>query len=150
MMVVTITGYFKELDNKEGQNRYFNRTFVIIPQGSGYCILNEQLHISELSDAQSKQLNSQQNQEAQPVSVAPPLVQQVPSAEIEVTKPVTTSEPSEEIKQQMIMTLCQQTYMNLTWSLKCLQEVQWNYDNALAAFQDFYKRGQIPPEAFVK
>lgn len=149
-MFITITGYFKELDNKEKQIRYFDRTFVIIPEGGGYCILNEQLHISQPSDAQQKQLNSQQSQEVQPAPVAPLLVQQVPNEEAGAAKPVTAVEPSEEIKQQMIVTLRQQTNMNLTWSLKCLREVQWNYDNAFAVFQDFYKRGQVPPEAFVK
>ncbi|XP_011861620.1 PREDICTED: nuclear RNA export factor 1-like isoform X2 [Vollenhovia emeryi] len=132
MMFITITGYFQELD-KDEPIRYFNRTFIIVPEGEGCCIRNEQWHISQPSEAQLKQLHQQLNQlRSQP-------------------QPQTVSlETSEVVKQQMTVTLSQQTSMNLQWSLKCLQETQWNYDNALSAFHEFFKRGQIPSEAFTK
>lgn len=179
MMFVTLTGYFQEIANKEEPIRYFNRTFIIIPEGTGYCICNEQLHISQPTDVQLKQLKNQLNQSQsqsqsgqqpstsllphltpeQPVPVpmvpqtsveqpALPLASQM-SAEVG-NKSMETTGLSEEIKQQMVVTLSQQTNMNLQWSLKCLHEVQWNYNNAFAAFQNFYKLGQIPPEAFAK
>lgn len=143
MMFITITGYFQELDNKEQPIRYFNRTFIIVPEGRGYCIRNEQLHISQPPEAQLKQLNQQLNsQPTQPEASA-----LLPQTSTQSAKSI---ELSEDIKQQMTMTLSQQTNMNLEWSLKCLQETQWNYDNALSAFQEFFKRGQIPSEAFTK
>lgn len=169
-MFVTLTGYFQEVNNKEEPIRYFNRTFIIIPEGTGYCICNEQMHISQPTDAQLKQLKSQLSQNVQPTPLLPqtlpvqqptvlipptsveqsaPLAPQM-STGLEVAKPMETAELSEEIKQQMIVTLSQQTNMNLQWSFKCLNEVQWNYDNAFAAFQNFFKLGQIPPEAFAK
>ncbi|KAL6434115.1 hypothetical protein ACFW04_005925 [Cataglyphis niger] len=137
MMFITITGYFQELDNKEQPIRYFNRTFIIVPEGNGYCICNEQLHISQPSEAQLKQLN----QQIQPKT-----------SELLFTGTAKSIAPelSEEIRQQMIVVLSQQTNMNLEWSLKCLQEMQWNYNNALFAFQELFKRGQIPSEAFTK
>lgn len=145
MMFITITGYFQELDKKEGPIRYFNRTFIIVPEGEGYCIRNEQLHISQPPEAQLKQLHQQlnqlNNQQIQPETPAP--------LGTTVAKPMPT-ELSNDIKQQMTVTLSQQTNMNLEWSLKCLQETQWNYDNALSAFQEFFKRGQVPSEAFTK
>lgn len=143
MMFITITGYFQELDNKEQPIRHFNRTFIIVPEGRGYCIRNEQLHISQPPEAQLKQLNQQLN--SQPTQ--PEVSALLPQTSTQSAKPV---ELSEDIKQQMTMTLSQQTNMNLEWSLKCLQETQWNYDNALSAFQEFFKRGQIPSEAFTK
>lgn len=142
IMLITVTGLFKELDKKEQPIRYFNRTFIIIPEGSGYCIRNEQLHITQPTDAQLKQLNSQS--EAQMTD---------PGSQTSSVSGTTEPLPvqlSEDVKQQMTMTLSQQTNMNLEWSLKCLEEVSWNYDNALSAFQEFYKRGQIPAEAFNK
>jgi len=149
MMFITITGYFQEINTKEQPIRYFNRTFVIVPEGNGYCICNEQLHISLPSEAQLKQLHQQLNSaqlpQAQPQAPAL-LEQQLPA---ETTKPI-APELDENIKQQMTVTLSQQTNMNLEWSLKCLQETNWNYDNAFAVFQEFFKRGQIPPEAFAK
>ncbi|OAD59082.1 Nuclear RNA export factor 1 [Eufriesea mexicana] len=142
MMLITVTGLFKELDKKEQPIRYFNRTFLIVPEGSGYCIRNEQLHISQPIDAQLKQLNSQP--EAQMTDSGS---QAASSSGTAKSLPV---QLSEDVKQQMTVTLSQQTNMNLEWSLKCLEEVLWNYDNALSAFQEFYKRGQIPAEAFNK
>lgn len=143
MMFITITGYFQELDNKEQPIRHFNRTFIIVPEGRGYCIRNEQLHISQPPEAQLKQLNQQLN--SQPTQ--PEVSALLPQTSTQSAKPI---ELNEDIKQQMTLTLSQQTNMNLEWSLKCLQETQWNYDNALSAFQEFFKRGQIPSEAFTK
>lgn len=141
-MLITITGLFKELDKKEQPIRYFNRTFILVPEGSGYCIRNEQLHISQPTDAQLKQLSSQpQAQITDPGSQTPAISGNEKSLTVQLP---------EDVKQQMTMTLSQQTNMNLEWSLKCLQEVLWNYDNALSAFQEFYKRGQVPAEAFNK
>ncbi|KAI4502639.1 hypothetical protein M0802_002551 [Mischocyttarus mexicanus] len=152
MMFITVTGLFKEL-TKEEYVRYFNRTFVIVPQGSGYCISNEQLHISNTTEAQRKVILN--NTDKEPTSEEPmaeepmteePSVSKTSNSTVEGTVP----ELSETVKQQMIVTLSQQTNMNLDWSLKCLQEVQWNYENAVSAFQEFFKRGQIPSEAFSK
>ena len=148
MMFITITGYFQEFDNNKKQPiRHFNRTFVIVPEGGGYCIRNEQLHISQPSEAQLKQLNRQLNTCSQPMQLE--ALEELPQTFAEPVKPV-VSELNEDIKQQMTMTLSKQTNMNLEWSLKCLQETQWNYDNALAAFQEFFKRGQIPTATFTK
>ncbi|KAL6254195.1 hypothetical protein P5V15_014817 [Pogonomyrmex californicus] len=146
MMFITITGYFQEVNNKDEPIRHFNRTFIIVPEGDGYCIRNEQLHISQPPEAQLKQLHQQLNQQLNNQQTQPETPALVSA---EITKPMTT-EPSDDIKQQMTMTLSQQTTMNLEWSLKCLQETQWNYNNALSAFQEFYKRGQVPSEAFTK
>ena len=144
MMLITVTGLFKELDKKEQPVRYFNRTFIIVPEGTGYCIRNEQLHISPPTDAQLKNLSNQRE-----VQIPGPVVPHTAPSSSGVVKPLPSQLP-EDVKQQMTMTLSQQTNMNLEWSLKCLEEVLWNYDNALSAFQEFFKRGQIPPEAFNK
>ena len=143
-MFITITGYFQQLDNREELIRYFNRTFIIVPEGEGYCIRNEQLHISQPSEAQLKELRQQLNQlniQIQPETET--------LSSTEVAKPAPT-ELNDEVKKQMTLMLSQQTNMNLEWSLKCLQETQWIYDSAIAAFQEFFKRGQIPPQAFAK
>ena len=66
-----------------------------------------------------------------------------------VTEPLPV-QLTEDIEQEMIMKLSQETNMNLHWSLKCLQELCWNYDNAFSAFEMFQKQGQIPAEAFSK
>ncbi|XP_053990475.1 nuclear RNA export factor 1-like [Hylaeus anthracinus] len=146
MMLITVTGLFKELGKKEQPVRFFNRTFIIVPEGGGYCIRNEQLHLNNPTDSQLKNLNTQLETQL----LTPPAPSQAPSTSNVVAKPAVPVQLPEEVKQQMTLTLSQQTNMNLEWSLKCLEEVQWNYDNALSAFQEFFKLGQIPPEAFNK
>lgn len=179
MMFVTITGYFQEIGTKDQPIRHFNRTFIIVPASGGYCILNEQLHISQPSEAQvrqllqqlSQQLNQQLSHQSQP---AQPSVE--PEESIEMDSEIApemasemvseiaseTNEPNlemsethvetniEEIKNQMVANLSQQTNMNMEWSLKCLEETHWNYDNAISVFQEFFDLGQIPSQAFAK
>ncbi|KAK0092788.1 hypothetical protein PV326_000572 [Microctonus aethiopoides] len=159
-MLITVTGCFRELDTKDQQIRSFNRTFIIVPEGSGYCIKNEQLHLAHPTIEQEKQAqndrplattSSSQTQQEQSNATMTQQSQMPGPSQLEL-QPSTSAagEPSLEIQQQMTMMLSQQTNMNLEWSLKCLKEVQWNYDTALAAFNDFFKRGEIPPAAFQK
>ncbi|XP_015593949.1 nuclear RNA export factor 1 [Cephus cinctus] len=127
MMVVTVTGLFRELDGDKAQLRYFNRTMIIVPQGSGYCIRNEQVHITDPLDSQKKEL-----------AASLPALLSIP----EETKNL------EQQQEQLIMALRQQSGMNTEWSRKCLEEVQWNFDAALAAFRQVHEVGQVPAEAF--
>jgi nuclear RNA export factor len=138
-MLISVTGLFKEFYNKDNkeQLRYFNRTFIIIPEGVGFCISNEQLHISNPTINQEKQFSS-----------IPLIIQ--PTAGPSATSAVSSVTLTEEVKQQMTITLSQQTNMNIEWSLKCLEEVQWNFENARAAFQEAFELGKIPPTAFTK
>ena len=175
MMLVKVSGMFKELDKKEQPIGYFNRTFTIIPEGRGYCIRDEQLHVTQPTEAQLKQENCQPNVQTRgaeantvipEVQMLEPKYQMThpeeqisdPQAQMtdSQTSPVSsTTEPSpapilEDIRQQMTMSRSQQTGMNLQWSLKCLQELSWDYDNVLSTFQTFQKQGQITVEAFSK
>ncbi|XP_046745611.1 nuclear RNA export factor 1-like [Diprion similis] len=138
MMLVTVTGLFKELDGKKNSIRYFNRTFLIVPEGGGYCIRNEQLHISQPTEDQEKKAFTVRQSQLSSSSTPEPL-----SSGMLVEDGI-----SDEAKQQMTIVLSEKTKMNLEWSFKCLEEVQWDFNNALAAFQEFYTLGQIPPEAF--
>lgn len=56
MLVLTITGMFKELrsGHKVPPIRYFFRSLVIVPAGTGFCILNEQVHISNATESMAK------------------------------------------------------------------------------------------------
>ena len=118
---------------------------MIVPQGSGFCILNEQLHIGNPTDLQEKRAFSSSVNEA---SVSSPPAG--PSCSTPNVPPAQVDEPSEEIKQNMTVTLSQQTNMNLLWSGKCLAEVQWNFERAIVAFKEFFQRGAITAEAYFK
>ena len=68
-MLVEVAGMFEELNERKHPFlsypkepiRSFNRTFTIIPDGSGCCIKNEQLYITWPTEAQLKQLNVNQS-----------------------------------------------------------------------------------------
>ena len=54
-MHVSVSGIFKELnEGKETPLRSFNRVFIIVPSGSGFCIANEQLFITNCTPSQLK------------------------------------------------------------------------------------------------
>ena len=61
------------------------------------------------------------------------------SSDSRLTEPLPVPE---DVKQQVTMTLNHQTGMNLQWSLKCLIELEWNYDNAFSAFKMFQNTGK--------
>lgn len=150
-MLIEVTGMFKEVDGKDNLLRYFSRSFVIVPTGTGYCIQNEQLHISHPTQAQEKGTSVVAVQSPPPSYSRPPPPPY--GVEFDVSQPSTSGaqQPvTEDVKQQMANALCQQTNMNLEWSLKCLTEVNWNFDQAVVAFQEFFKMGRIPQEAFNK
>ncbi|XP_046749673.1 nuclear RNA export factor 1-like [Diprion similis] len=134
-MVVMITGVFQEVETDKKELRYFSRSLLIVPQGSGFCIRNEQLHITEPTDDQKKQalteLSADNSNARITESSGPVVAQQDPHL-------------------QMAMALSQQSGMNLEWSRECLIKVQWNFDMALAAFKNFHELGQVPPQAFQK
>lgn len=141
MMVITVTGLFKEFPTAKDKRefiRYFNRTFVIVPVGTGFCIVNEQLFICEPTVRQEKEAFALAPLTAQPDNNSAPQIA------------VNSVQPTEEVKQQMALSLSQLSNMNMEWTLKCLEEVQWNYEVACAAFQKALTAGQIPAEAFNK
>lgn len=59
MLTLTVSGMFKEL--KSGHKipplRYFFKTLIIVPAGSGFCICNEEVHITNATPQQAKVLN---------------------------------------------------------------------------------------------
>ncbi|XP_051155759.1 nuclear RNA export factor 1-like isoform X2 [Leptopilina boulardi] len=140
MMLVTVAGLFKESNDLDSPFRYFNRTLIIVPEGDGFVIINEQLYISNATQLQQKLA-----------------MKQTRSTEVTMSyqEPVTNCQNkmgllSEDVKEKMVKDLSQETNMNIVWSHKCLTEVEWNYEQAISAFQQFFTQGIIPAEAFNK
>lgn len=139
-MLVTVAGLFKESNDLDSPFRYFNRTLIIVPEGDGFVIINEQLYISNATQLQQKLA-----------------MKQTRSTEVTMLyqEPVTNCQNkmgllSEDVKEKMVKDLSQETNMNIVWSHKCLTEVEWNYEQAISAFQQFFTQGIIPAEAFNK
>ncbi|CAG9835063.1 unnamed protein product [Diabrotica balteata] len=143
MLCLTVAGMFKELKSghKVPPLRYFFRTLVIVPAGSGFCIANEEIHISNATPDQAKDAFKTT------VNVAP------------VAAPVVTSPgpsipqlavPDDATKQEMVKQMSAVSGMNLEWSLQCLEETQWDYQKALMVFQNLNAQGVVPQAAFIK
>ena len=48
LMMITVTGTFKEREvEKNNRFLHFSRCFLVVPRGSGFCIVNETLYITD-------------------------------------------------------------------------------------------------------
>ncbi|XP_063228804.1 nuclear RNA export factor 1-like [Bacillus rossius redtenbacheri] len=130
LMNVVVTGVFREPDSKDSALRAFARTFVIVPFGTGYCIVNEQLFVTPATPSQVKVAFQA------PASLPPAVPAPVPAGEAAA--------------QQAVAALSSQTGMNLLWSKKCLDETNWDFQKALETFAVLHKQGTVPAEAFIK
>ncbi|XP_056641842.1 nuclear RNA export factor 1-like [Diorhabda sublineata] len=141
MLCLTVTGMFKELKSghKVPPLRYFYRTLVIVPAGAGFCIANEMMHVSNATPKQAKEAFKTT------VNVAPATTPpRVPVATI------TSPGPDSAAKEEMVKQMAAQSGMNLAWSLKCLEETQWDFQTAMITFQNLNAQGVVPQEAFIK
>ena len=58
-----------------------------------------------------------------------------------------TGKPTEQLQRELItLELCKATRMTLEYAFQCLQETQWNLENAGIAFQT--NKDKLPPNAF--
>ncbi|XP_064537166.1 nuclear RNA export factor 1 [Drosophila montana] len=189
MMVFTVTGLFKELTGDTGNStpssmqayelRHFVRTFVVVPQNSGFCIRNETIFITSATAEQTREFKRSQHQPAPgAVSLAPisssiadnsiqnrlQQGQPVAGGAVALLSPPTnmaspaaaattagsTAAPNDATKMQMVQAMSAQSQMNLDWSRKCLEETNWDFNHAAFVFEKLFKENKIPPEAFVK
>jgi hypothetical protein len=58
--------------------------------------------------------------------------------------------PDDAVKQQMLEGLSAQTGMNMYWARKCLDECNWDIQQAMFTFSELNKKGTIPAEEFAK
>jgi nuclear RNA export factor len=139
MIVLTVTGLFKERNPNAEYARTFQKTMVIVPNNAGFCIINEMFHINNASASQAR------NAFKAPVVAAPQM-----SAAISSPQQPLGGAPDEATKMQMIQAMSQQSNMNFEWSRKCLEETNWDFARAGFVFSELFKQSKIPPEAFVK
>uniref|UniRef100_T1JGC8 NTF2 domain-containing protein n=1 Tax=Strigamia maritima TaxID=126957 RepID=T1JGC8_STRMM len=135
LLTVSCSGVFKEVDSKPGTPiRAFSRVFILVPQGAGFCIINEMLFVTHATSDQAKT--------AFKVPAPTPSPSPVP--------PSLTSAPSALDQEQMVLMFSQSSGMNIEWSTKCLQENDWDFHKSANVFQEYNTKGQIPPAAFIK
>ncbi|KAK7867453.1 hypothetical protein R5R35_009764 [Gryllus longicercus] len=151
LMFLNISGIFIER-KLHLPTRYFSRTFVIVPLGGGFVIINDLLNITNATEKQAKAAFTKPIVETPVTSpVATPVVSPVASPPV-ATASVVPAVPvvPDDVKEQMVVAMCQQTTMNPLWSRKCLEENQWNFNAAVAVFTQLHSEQKVPPEAFVQ
>ncbi|KAI1264169.1 hypothetical protein F5Y18DRAFT_391155 [Xylariaceae sp. FL1019] len=123
-MIMTIHGEFEDQhpDTMKTAKRSFSRTFLLgpgAPGGNPIRVVSDMLSVRPFN--------------VLPTITSPP-----------VTQTTITEEPQ---KEQMLSELCKQTGMTIEYSRFCLDHASWNFEHALATFND--KKATLPPEAFV-
>jgi len=136
LMSFTVSGIFREPENQGGTAgqiiRHFNRVFVVVPHGQGFCIVNDMLYVTIPTHRQKKNWG----------------LPQVDSAN--TVQGVTDSQLDAVTKHSLITNLSQATGMNEEFSKICLTENGWDLNKATEAFHNAQREGKIPLNAFEK
>jgi len=131
LMIFTVTGCFKERDTKLKESiRHFNRCFIVVPQGPGFCIINETLFVCQATDLSNRKA----------------FLNPASAADVAATPPVL--DPA--AKEAMAREFGEKSGMNVTWAIQCLEQCAWDFEKSASSFQEAKNAGKIPAEAFVK
>ncbi|XP_006869180.1 PREDICTED: nuclear RNA export factor 2-like [Chrysochloris asiatica] len=127
MLCFSVSGLFSEVEGVHQPHVCtFTQTFIAIPaNNSSLCIVNEQLSVNDGGP------NKTQN------SSTP-----VPTS-LSSSKPTLSEE-----QENMVQAFAIQSGMKREWSLKCLEDNEWNYTIAGQVFTILKAEGTIPEEAF--
>ncbi|XP_055340928.1 nuclear RNA export factor 1-like [Paramacrobiotus metropolitanus] len=129
-----VTGVFREEQNKHQRIRSFSRNFVVVISDEGLRILSDTLTVSQASPEQVNQFSQNTPSEKPSSSVATPA----------------TTVLDEQTKLAMIVSFASQSGMNEHYSRLALEDWNWDYPKAGAAFLQLKSENKLPPEAFVK
>jgi nuclear RNA export factor len=138
--------------------RFFTRTFNVIPRGEGIVIVNDILFLTPISPnraenhiklLQKAATNSASLQPTQPVPGTSTIVAPQPDLVAATTGVAAVGVASPEQQQaELVERFASASKMKKSWSLKCLQDNEWNFDKAAEMFQQLNNSGSIPGEAF--
>lgn len=135
---------FDEVANGQtGKKRSCDHVFMIGPGGpTGVRIVSHMFTVRAYGGAQAFDISASS---ANPPS--PPTAADAPA-------PAPLQPPAQlppgltiEIAEQMVVELTNRTKMTLEYSKNCLEQTTWNFDAALAAFENV--KGSLPADAFV-
>ncbi|XP_013782221.1 nuclear RNA export factor 1-like [Limulus polyphemus] len=133
LMNFTVSGVFRGVGKSKHKQQLwtFSRAFVVVPQGRGFSVVNDNLFISNASHSQV---------EAYKLTPTPS----------PISSPGPSTEKSLIEKKQMVEQFMRQTGMNESFSAKCLEENEWNYQKSALVFNELNMSSLIPSEAFQK
>lgn len=114
--MLSVTGIFREKQSGttviRNNLRSFHRSLVIVPQGGGFCIKNDMLHVTQLTQAQVRTA-FKPIAPVPTVTTGPPPVAPTPTSALNTSIP-----PDDDTKRQMMEAMAQLSQMNIEWSRK--------------------------------
>merc|ERR1719376_607533 len=140
-MTFTVSGVFVERTSQKdiaGAVRHFNRCFTLVPCGSGVVIANETLFVTIATKLQAKTAF----QPAAAAAAPPPS-----SAALAAAGPGGGGVSSPNMD-QMVQEVVGKTGMKREWAQRCLEQTQWNLNQAIQAFNQAKAEGRIPSDAY--
>ncbi|ROW01504.1 hypothetical protein VSDG_02288 [Cytospora chrysosperma] len=145
-MIITMHGEFEELEATTGRTgkRSFSRTFVIGPglPGRGVMrVVSDMLSISPWAPVPSVAISATALAQA-PIPMPVPVPAPAPAP-----APALALSPEQQ-QQLMVAELSSRTNMNGDYAKMCLETAEWNFDRALAVFEE--KKSVLPPQAFMQ
>uniref|UniRef100_A0A1A9UFA2 NTF2 domain-containing protein n=1 Tax=Glossina austeni TaxID=7395 RepID=A0A1A9UFA2_GLOAU len=161
MICFTVGGLFKEFEsanNTAGGVRYFQRQFILVPAGNGFCIRNEMIFVTRANRSQTRTfLKPQETLPLMGAFVTPTATTEIIGVQNELqmdhqdaTSSAAPDQPDDATKMQMVQVMSAQSHMNMEWSTKCLEENNWNYSHAIFIFDNLQKTDNVPSEAFAE
>lgn len=136
LMQFTVTGVFKETEQSTSPViRHFSRTFLVVPQGNGFCIVNETLFVTNSTVLSMQKAFTGESAASTAASSA---------------TGSSGDQPNASAIMSMVNMMAQKSGMNEEWSKRCLQETNWNLEAAFEAFQRASNEGKIPITAYEK
>lgn len=105
------------------------------------------VHINNVTPDQAEKAFKAPTVVVAAVPVAGPSAVSLPVA---AAAPVPAAGIDDNTKMQMVQAMSLNSNMNVEWSRKCLEEVNWDFQRAAFVFAELHKQNKIPPEAFVK
>lgn len=132
---ITLTGVFRQLADRSPLIRSFSRTFFVVPQGSGYCICNEELFITTATVEQIKK--SFKN----PAPGTPEQGASTSQAQVQTLTPE---------QEALVLKFCVASAMLPHFSRMCLEQNNWDFIKAGEMFTQLKAENKIPPEYFAQ
>ena len=169
-IVFNVWGVFYEssAEQNRGVMRGFSRTFHIAINGDSILIKNDQLTLHQATESSSNAplrllqresdtpnavlAQSTNMPSLAPTSALPTLTYPIPNPNFGLahTLPqanVQIQTPIVDPQEQLIQRLSQDTRLKPAWAQNCLEQNEWNYENALEAFRILQQQNSIPPDA---
>uniref|UniRef100_A0A2P2I1B3 Nuclear RNA export factor 1-like n=3 Tax=Hirondellea gigas TaxID=1518452 RepID=A0A2P2I1B3_9CRUS len=145
LMKVVLNGIYRRenISNKSANIRSFQRSLIIVPVGSGYCIANEQLHISLATYDQMKlAFKSVSTSSSAGASTAAPSTAAAPSPA------ASNAGGLETVQLRMIEEFAIKSNMKPDYAKLCLEQNAWDFNKAAELFMKLKEEGKIPAEYY--